>query len=35
MVFTLKLNKNFTTTFNKMCEKYGEDFELLNGFHDT
>lgn len=35
MVFNLKLNKNFTTAFNKMCEKYGEDFEFLNGFHDT
>lgn len=35
MNINIKLGKNFTTTFNKMCEKYGEDFELLNGFHDT
>lgn len=27
----IKLKKNFTTAFNKMCEKYGEEFEKLNG----
>ena len=35
MIFNWKQNKNFTTAFNKMCEKYGEDFEYLNGFHET
>ena len=35
MNINIKLNKNFTTQFNKMVEKYGEEFELLNGFHDT
>ena len=29
------MGKNFTTTYNKMVEKYGEEFEFLNGFHDT
>ena len=35
MLVNLKMGKNFTTAFNKMCEKYGEDFELLNGLHET
>ena len=35
MNLNIKMGKNFTTTFNKMCEKYGEEFELLNGFHET
>ena len=30
MEINVKLGKNFTTQFNKMCEKYGEDFEKLN-----
>jgi len=34
MKIDIKLGKNFTTTFNKMTDKYGEEFELLNGFHD-
>jgi len=29
----VKLGKNFTTAFNKAVEKYGEDFELINGLH--
>lgn len=32
--FTIKLNKNFQTAFNKMKEKYGEEFEKINGFSD-
>ena len=35
MNINLKLGKNFTTQYNKMVEKYGEEFELINGFHDT
>lgn len=35
MQINVKFGKNFQTQFNKMCEKYGEDFELLNGFHET
>ena len=30
--FNIKLNKNFQTAFNKMKEKYGEEFEKINGF---
>lgn len=33
--FNLKFNKNFQTTFNRLVEQYGEEFELLNGFHET
>lgn len=35
MEINVKLGKNFTTQFNKMCEKYGEDFEKLNGFSEN
>lgn len=35
MNINIKLGKNFTTSFNKMCEKYGEDFEKINGFADS
>ena len=35
MNLNIKTGKNFTTQYNKMVEKYGEEFELLNGFHDT
>lgn len=31
----IKLDKNFTTSLNKMVDKYGEDFEYLNGFHES
>ena len=34
MNINLKLNKNFQTQFNKMSEKYGEEFEKINGFSD-
>ncbi|MBQ2396915.1 MAG: anaerobic ribonucleoside-triphosphate reductase [Bacteroidales bacterium] len=35
MDINIKTGKNFTTTFNKLVDKYGEDFEFLNGFHDS
>ena len=35
MDINVKLNKNFTTAFNKMKAKYGEEFEKLNGFSDS
>lgn len=35
MQINIKLNKNFTTAFNKMVEKYGEEFESLNGFAES
>ena len=31
----IKLNKNFTTQFNKLVEKYGEDFLNLQGLNDS
>lgn len=34
MNLNIRLNKNFTTAFNKMCEKYGEEMAYLNGFGD-
>ncbi len=30
----VRLSKNFTTQYNKMQEKYGEEFAELNGFSD-
>ena len=35
MNVNIKTNKNFTTQYNKMLEKYGEEFELINGLHDS
>ena len=35
MDINVRLNKNFTTAFNKMKAKYGEEFERLNGFSDS
>lgn len=34
MDISIKLSKNFTTQLNKLKEKYGEDFEKLNGISD-
>lgn len=34
MDINVRLNKNFTTAFNRMKAKYGEEFERLNGFSD-
>ena len=31
----LKLNKNFVACYNKLSEKYGEEFEKINGFHSS
>lgn len=31
----VKLNKNFTTAFNKMQETYGEEISKINGFADA
>lgn len=34
MDISIRLNKNFSTAFNKMLGKYGEDMAKLNGFSD-
>lgn len=34
MNINVKLNKNFTTAFNRMQEEYGEEFSKINGFSD-
>jgi ribonucleoside-triphosphate reductase len=35
MLIDLKLNKDFERTLDKLREEYGEDFEILNGIHNT
>lgn len=35
MNVNIKTNKNFTTHLNKMKDKYGEEFEKLNGLHEN
>ena len=35
MDINIKLNKNFTTAFNKMLSEYGEELAKLNGFSDS
>lgn len=35
MDIKVKLGKNFTTQLNKLQEKYGEDFEKINGLSDN
>lgn len=35
MDIKVKLNKNFTTAYNRMAEKYGEELAYLNGFGDN
>ena len=35
MDINVKLNKNFTTQLNKLKEKYGEEFEKINGVADS
>lgn len=32
---SLKVDKNFATTLERVINKYGEDFEYLNGFHES
>ena len=34
MEINIKLNKNFTTAFNRMLNEYGEEMATLNGFSD-
>lgn len=34
MNINIRLNKNFTTAFNKMQEAYGEELSKINGFSD-
>ena len=35
MDISIKLNKNFTTAFNRMLSEYGEEMAKLNGFSDS
>lgn len=35
MTIDIKLSKNFVTAYNKMQEKYGDEFARLNGFGDS
>ena len=35
MNINIRLNKNFTTQFNKMLSEYGDEFARLNGFADS
>lgn len=35
MNVNIRLNKNFTTAYNKMQEKYGEEMAAINGFSDS
>ena len=34
MLINLKFNKDFEKEMSKLSEEYGEDFEILNGFHE-
>ena len=34
MNINIRLSKNFTTQYNKMQEKYGEEMAAINGFSD-
>lgn len=35
MDINIKTGRNFTTAFNHIVDKYGEEFEILNGFHSS
>ncbi len=35
MNINIKVNKDFEKTLQTLTEKYGEDFEILNGFHES
>lgn len=35
MVINIKVNKDFEKTLGVIDDKYGEDFEILNGFHES
>ena len=35
MNIPIKTNKDFETCINSLMAEYGEDFEILNGFHES
>lgn len=35
MNIPIKMNRDFEKAMATLCDQYGEDFELLNGFHET
>ena len=35
MQINIKVSKDFENTLNNLKIKYGEDFEILNGFHES
>ncbi|MEG1353675.1 MAG: anaerobic ribonucleoside-triphosphate reductase [Bacilli bacterium] len=35
MLIPIKMNKDFEKAFETVSNKYGEDFEILNGFHES
>lgn len=35
MNIPLKMNRDFEKAMTTLNERYGEDFEYLNGFHET
>ena len=35
MNINIKLDKNFTTVFNKLKQQYGQQLQKLNGFSDS
>ena len=35
MNIPIKMNKDFENAFTAIEKKYGEDFEMLNGFHES
>lgn len=35
MNIPIKMSRDFEKTIQRLCEKYGEDFEVLNGFHES
>ena len=35
MNIPIKVNKDFEKSITSLTEKYGEDFEYLNGFHES
>jgi hypothetical protein len=35
MLIDLKFNKDFERTLDNLREEFGEDFEILNGIHNS
>lgn len=35
MDITLKLDEDFEYTYDELCRKYGKDFQILNGLHES